>query len=168
MNKFTPVLLAFVLVATPKHTVQAAEEPPISETPQVSQSIVSTDLQLVFNQDEPLAVDPITLQTVVVDNTPKPAPTPKTISQIAEEMVASHFGAGQFKAFSAIVQHESGWNPEAVNKSSGACGLGQALPCSKMADKSIEGQLKWMISYISNRYGTPSHAWKFWQNKGWY
>ncbi|MEI6477909.1 MAG: transglycosylase SLT domain-containing protein [bacterium] len=168
MNKTTPVLLAIILAAVPKTTVQAAASTTSPVVQRISQSIISTDLQLVTNQVEPLSVDPITLNTVVVDNTPKAHSTPQTISQFAEKMVAAKFGQGQFKAFSAIVQHESGWNPNAVNRSSGACGLGQALPCSKIPDKSVTGQLTWMMDYISDRYGTPAHAWKFWQNKHWY
>jgi hypothetical protein len=47
---------------------------------------------------------------------------------------------------------------------SGACGLGQALPCSKMGNAygSAEGEIEWTYNYIANRYGNPSNAWAFW------
>ena len=69
---------------------------------------------------------------------------------------------------------ESGWNPNAVNKRSGACGIPQSLPCSKMA---VEGtdyrtnyrtQIRWGLKYIAGRYGSPSGAWKHSQWRGWY
>lgn len=72
-----------------------------------------------------------------------------------------------------LVSKESGWNPLARNKSSGACGLPQALPCSKMASFGSDyetnpiTQLKWMASYV-NRYGGWQGAYNFWQSHHWY
>jgi len=63
---------------------------------------------------------------------------------------------------------ESGWNPMAVNRSSGACGIPQALPCSKIPDKSTVGQINWGLDYIQRRYGTPLNAMAHWQQKRWY
>jgi hypothetical protein len=58
-----------------------------------------------------------------------------------------------------LVQKESGWNPNAVNKSSGACGLAQALPCSKLGPNWSNPvvSLNWMNSYVNGRYydGSP-------------
>lgn len=59
----------------------------------------------------------------------------------------------------AIVQRESGWNPNATNTSSGACGLAQALPCSKVPGNPYDpvDSLRWMNTYVTNRYydGSP-------------
>lgn len=69
---------------------------------------------------------------------------------------------------------ESGWNPYACNSSSGAYGIPQALPASKMASKgsdyktNYQTQINWGLSYISSRYGNPQNAWQHWQTKGWY
>lgn len=69
---------------------------------------------------------------------------------------------------------ESGWNPYAYNASSGAYGIPQALPGSKMASKgsdyqtNYKTQINWGLSYISSRYGNPQNAWNHSQNKGWY
>lgn len=69
---------------------------------------------------------------------------------------------------------ESGWNPYAYNASSGAYGIPQALPGSKMASKgsdyqtNYQTQINWGLSYISSRYGNPQNAWSHSQNKGWY
>ncbi|NUU23385.1 MAG: transglycosylase SLT domain-containing protein [Streptomycetaceae bacterium] len=80
----------------------------------------------------------------------------------------------QFQCFSNIVTRESGWNPYAVNKSSGAYGLVQALPGSKMATAGADWrtnpatQIKWGLSYMNSRYGSPCGAWSFWQAHNWY
>lgn len=90
---------------------------------------------------------------------------------IAHRMIPN---AAQFNAFSNIVQHESGWNVRAVNSSSGAYGLVQALPGSKMASAgsnwktSAATQIKWGLNYMNSRYGSPVGAWNFWQTHHWY
>jgi hypothetical protein len=82
---------------------------------------------------------------------------------IGWELVKSKWGIQEWGAFEELVMRESGWNPYAINQSSGACFLAQALPCSKMDAEAwdYEGQLKWMVSYIENRYKTPTKAIEF-------
>nr|BFD85117.1 transglycosylase SLT domain-containing protein [Streptomyces sp. Xyl84] len=90
---------------------------------------------------------------------------------IAHQMIPD---AAQFNAFSRIVEHESGWNPHATNASSGAYGLVQALPASKMSSAGADWktnpktQIKWGLDYMNSRYGSPAAAWNFWQANGWY
>ncbi|GGQ45745.1 MULTISPECIES: transglycosylase SLT domain-containing protein [Streptomyces] len=90
---------------------------------------------------------------------------------IAHKMIPN---AAQYKAFSNIVKHESGWNVSATNASSGAYGLVQALPGSKMASagsdwkSNAKTQIKWGLDYMNSRYGSPVAAWNFWQANGWY
>ncbi|WP_460388250.1 aggregation-promoting factor C-terminal-like domain-containing protein [Streptomyces krungchingensis] len=96
-----------------------------------------------------------------------------TVAQIqamARQMVPS----GQFQCFSNIVDHESSWNYKAVNASSGAYGLFQALPGSKMSSVGSDWQtnpatqIKWGLNYMDSRYGSPCEAWTFWQANNWY
>ncbi|MET8544938.1 transglycosylase SLT domain-containing protein [Kitasatospora sp. NPDC004799] len=93
-----------------------------------------------------------------------------TPQQIAAQIVP----AGQLQCFSNIVFRESSWNPLAVNASSGAYGLVQALPGSKMASAGADWrtnpatQIKWGLNYMNTRYGSPCAAWAFWQNHHWY
>lgn len=97
------------------------------------------------------------------------------MQQYAHELVLSYgWSEYDFQCLVKIVNHESGWNPNVVNKSSKACGLAQALPCSKMASAGADyrtnykTQLKWLMGYIKGRYKTPSKAWSFWQKHHWY
>ncbi|MEU6115024.1 transglycosylase SLT domain-containing protein [Streptomyces sp. NPDC047117] len=80
----------------------------------------------------------------------------------------------QYQCFSNIVERESGWDPQASNASSGAYGLVQALPGSKMASAGADWktnpstQVKWGLNYMNERYGSPCGAWSFWQSHNWY
>ena len=80
----------------------------------------------------------------------------------------------QFNAFSRIVEHESGWNINATNASSGTYGLVQALPGSKMSSAgsdwktSAATQIERGLKYMNQRYGSPVGAWNFWQAHHWY
>jgi len=105
---------------------------------------------------------------------PAHAATTSSASQaqrIAHKMIPN---AAQYKAFANIVKHESGWNVSATNASSGAYGLVQALPASKMASAGSDWkhnaatQIKWGLDYMNSRYGSPVAAWNFWQANGWY
>ena len=82
------------------------------------------------------------------------------------------YDATQMSALINLWNRESGWNPNARNKKSGACGIPQALPCNKIAKQQgsndWKAQIRWGINYIKNRYGTPANAWKHFKNKGWY
>lgn len=69
-----------------------------------------------------------------------------------------------------IVSQESGWDPNATNPSSGACGLAQALPCSKVPGNPYDpvNSLNWMNGYVIGRYGSWEEAVRFKQANGWY
>lgn len=94
----------------------------------------------------------------------------------AKDLCINTYGwtENDFNCLVKLVDKESSWNPNAVNKSSGAAGLFQALPASKMASEgsdymtNYKTQIKWGLKYIKNRYGTPSKAWSFWQTHKWY
>ncbi|MCX4654885.1 transglycosylase SLT domain-containing protein [Streptomyces microflavus] len=92
------------------------------------------------------------------------------VKAMARQMVP----ADQFQCFSNIVNHESTWNYRASNPSSGAYGLMQALPGHKMSSAGADWQtnpatqIKWGLSYMDSRYGSPCGAWSFWQANNWY
>ena len=84
-------------------------------------------------------------------------------------MLDDGFGIDQFPCLDHIFNKESGWNAHAENKSSGAYGIPQALPGSKMSSVASDWktnpatQIKWGLGYIKGRYDTPCKAWSFWQ-----
>ena len=79
-----------------------------------------------------------------------------------------------FNCLVALWNKESKWNPNAYNARSGAYGIPQALPASKMATAGTDyltnykTQIEWGLSYIKSRYGTPSAAWNQSCSRGWY
>lgn len=80
--------------------------------------------------------------------------------QLGYDMAAARGWTGDnWDALYKLWMKESGWNPDSVNNGSGACGIPQAYPCSKITDKSAAGQITWGLNYIKSRYGTPSAAW---------
>ena len=104
-----------------------------------------------------------------------PPPNPGTAQSIAYNMMSS-FGfdpKSQFPCLDDIWTRESGWNYLAEN-ASGAYGIPQALPGSKMASAGADWatnpatQIKWGLGYIQSIYGTPCGAWAFWQGHSYY
>lgn len=99
-------------------------------------------------------------------------------SQVREafDRITSELGVtGSDKAtWEYVISVESGWNPQATNPSSGAYGLGQALPAGKMAEFGSDymtnpyTQLKWMYSYIMDRYHSFANLQAFWDVNHWY
>ncbi len=108
---------------------------------------------------------------------PQPAASAPSGSpqQIAEQML-SQFGwsSGQFSCLQPLWALESGWNVYASNPSSGAYGIPQALPGSKMASagpnwqSDAATQIRWGLTYIQGTYGSPCAAWSHEEADGWY
>ena len=105
------------------------------------------------------------------------APANPTEAQaIARQLMASQYGWGedQFGCLVALWDRESGWNVYASNPSSGAYGIPQALPGSKMASAGDDWQtnpatqITWGLGYIAGRYGTPCGAYDTALSQGWY
>jgi TP901 family phage tail tape measure protein len=97
--------------------------------------------------------------------------------KIGEVLAAARGWSGpQWAALKQLWNGESGWNERALNKSSGAYGIPQSLPASKMASAgadwktSASTQIKWGLSYIASRYGNPMNAYSAWLSRSphWY
>ena len=84
------------------------------------------------------------------------------------------WSTADFNCLVALWNKESKWNPNAYNSGSGAYGIPQALPASKMATAGTDyrtnykTQINWGLSYIRSRYGSPSAAWSHSKSTGWY
>jgi hypothetical protein len=102
-----------------------------------------------------------------------PAQASYSVAEV-KSMAQKIVGGENFQCFSEIVERESGWNYRASNASSGAYGLVQALPDSKMASAGADWrtnpatQIKWGLNYMNDRYGSACGAWDFWQANNWY
>lgn len=108
----------------------------------------------------------------VASPSPPPPPPPAPVQpagsyqQYAQSLFPQYgWASSEFGCLDALWNRESGWNPRAVNPYSGATGIPQALPGSKMAsagaDWATNGdtQIRWGLGYIKERYGTPCSAW---------
>lgn len=100
---------------------------------------------------------------------------PGTAQAIAYELIrARGWGQDQFNCLVALWNRESNWRVNASNPSSGAYGIPQALPGSKMASAGADWQTNpttqiiWGLGYIAGRYGTPCGAWAHSEAKRWY
>lgn len=110
---------------------------------------------------------------------PEPEPAPPVNSgsprDIAAGMLGNYgWGQDQFGCLNSLWNRESGWNTYAQNPSSGAYGIPQSLPGSKMASAGSDWrtnpatQIRWGLGYISGRYGSPCNAWAHSQAFNWY
>jgi hypothetical protein len=158
---------------------QAAEE---AAAAAAAQSAAQAQAQVKAAAPRPAAPAPVPQATV-----PKPAPAPAPArpaaptnpsgaQAIARDMMASKYGWGadQLGCLVSLWDKESGWNVNAYNASSGATGIPQALPGSKMASAGADWatnpatQISWGLGYIAERYGNPCGAWNKSVASGWY
>jgi hypothetical protein len=102
-------------------------------------------------------------------------PDPGSAKATALQMVTDRgWDNAQYNCLVSLWNKESGWNMYAQNKSSGAYGIPQSLPGSKMASAGADWatnaatQISWGLGYISGRYQTPCGAWTHSQAVGWY
>jgi hypothetical protein len=116
--------------------------------------------------------------------TPQPTPTVTvqaapvasgSAEQIAEQMLSRYgWSSSQFSCLDPLWARESGWSVTAENPGSGAYGIPQAEPGSEMASAGADWQtdaatqIRWGLSYIQGRYGSPCGAWSHEESDGWY
>jgi membrane protein involved in colicin uptake len=101
--------------------------------------------------------------------------TPAQNRALGMQMCADRgWSTSQCNDLDKLWQKESGWNHNAHNGSSGAHGIPQALPGSKMGSHGSDWatnpatQIAWGLDYIAGRYGNPSNAWAHSVKHGWY
>ena len=101
--------------------------------------------------------------------------SPGSAQELGKQMAAERgWGDDQFACLLQLWNKESGWRVDAENKSSGAYGIPQSLPGSKMASVAADWrtnpatQITWGMNYIAGRYTNPCGAWSASQAKGWY
>lgn len=95
---------------------------------------------------------------------------------IAKDLIAANYtwSEKQFTCLDQLWTRESHWNYKARNKTSGAHGIAQALPATKMEVVGTDWrtnpvtQISWGLKYISERYNTPCAAWSKFKRSNWY
>jgi hypothetical protein len=121
-------------------------------------------------------------EAAAVEAVPAPEPNPVEVAiatgdnrAIGQAMAAERGWTGyEWTALELLWTRESQWNDRAMNASSGAYGIPQSLPGSKMASAGADWQtnpvtqITWGLDYIAGRYGSPSAAWAHSQAVGWY
>lgn len=146
----------------------------------IHQEFVPADVE---GQDVISAVSPLVKIPVVRTETAPPAPetpsTPQTPAappkytgggSPADWMTAAGIPEKDWGYVDYVVSRESGWNPNATNAGSGACGLVQALPCSKVPGNGYDpvDNLRWADGYAKGRYGSWKGAYDFWIANNWW
>jgi hypothetical protein len=169
----------FMMVpANPVSMVSAAGSPANEvERAEVQSLTVAEGFVNKIDRDK-LAIKEIVREPVLPPAPIAPAagsPDPGTAQAIAQSMLSARgLGADQYSCLVSLWNGESGWNVYAMNPSSGAYGIPQALPGSKMASAGADWatnpatQIAWGLSYIEGRYATPCGAWAYAENNGWY
>lgn len=200
MGELRLVLCAAVAVAAVVTTACAAPEdsPAAQGAPTSSAPAPSKDAQA---PEEPKRKEPVSrgggarfdvpdaviieqlrraAERIAQNYTAPPTPTPVDIDPGTNRalgyqlMLDFGFDEGQWQYLDALWHRESGWNHLAENPSSGAYGIPQSLPGTKMAvvgddwRTNPETQIRWGLAYIAARYGNPEGAWAHSQKTGWY
>ena len=104
------------------------------------------------------------------------ARTPMGAKRVAKTLMADEFGWNnyQYGCLQTLWRHESNWNYKSHNKASGAHGIPQALPATKMEIVGTDWrtnpvtQITWGLKYIQERYNTPCAAWSKFKRSNWY
>lgn len=99
---------------------------------------------------------------------PKVAPAASFGGSCAEWIAAA--GISDVASANELIRRESGCDPNVVNRSSGACGVAQELPCGKSGCSLGDGacQVRWMNSYVLQRYKSWANAVAFHDRNNWY
>lgn len=169
----------------------ALADPPEQEAPDSAYAVALEDTQNLTVTVEGAQITPVERGSFEVYVTPKPTPTPEPAPASkpktggtapaaplfytgggapADWMAAAGIAEGDWGYVDYIVKKESGWNPNATNSSSGACGLVQALPCSKVPGNGYDpvDNLRWANGYATGRYGSWAGAYNFWTTNHWW
>jgi hypothetical protein len=100
--------------------------------------------------------------------------SPSTAKAWGRQNLNTYGWQSQYSSLDKLWTRESGWRWNALNRGSGAYGIPQSLPASKMRSAGADyrdnagTQIKWGLGYIRDRYGSPNNAWAHSQRTGWY
>jgi hypothetical protein len=140
-----------------------------------SAKAVSASLTSAFDSRRTVFSNEIALVSAM-SRSVEAARKPLGAKRFAKEMMATEYGwgEGQYKCLDRLWTKESNWNYQARNPRSGAHGIAQALPASKMEKVGTDWrtnpitQIQWGLLYVSERYDTPCAAWNKFRRSNFY
>jgi hypothetical protein len=140
-----------------------------------SAKAVSASLTSAFDSRRTVFSNEIALVSAM-SRSVEAAREPLGAKRFAKEMMATEYGwgEGQYKCLNRLWTKESNWNYQARNPRSGAHGIAQALPASKMEKVGTDWrtnpitQIQWGLLYVSERYNTPCAAWNKFRRSNFY
>jgi len=140
-----------------------------------SAKAVSASLTSAFDSRRTVFSNEIALVSAM-SRSVEAAREPLGAKRFAKEMMATVYGwgEGQYKCLNRLWTKESNWNYQARNPRSGAHGIAQALPASKMEKVGTDWrtnpitQIQWGLLYVSERYDTPCAAWNKFRRSNFY
>lgn len=144
--------------------------PPMIATPPPPVPVEPSDAAVMSMRFAPEPRPTITRASRTRVNAPASTPRPSrgTIRRLGFEMNAARGWGEHWGSLDRLWMAESGWNPNAVNRSSGACGIMQRHPCNGYTDFSVRVQIRIGLDYIAARYGNPTKAFGHFTSQGWY
>lgn len=167
------VLSALLLTFTTPHPNNSTKASKPTESP--GQPLAKSNEQPVKPVEPQKTVKTMAVATAIVEpEQPQIKTVAKPLSDKQQLMQQAGIPESDWNAVDYIVSHESSWRFQAKNASSGAYGLCQALPASKMASAGADymtnpvTQLRWCHDYASNRYTGWWSAFAFWQANRWW
>jgi hypothetical protein len=167
---------------------------PVTVSANAEVTTTTSSSALLAGQLTAQSLTPVIATTTTTSTTSRLATTSRTVTRApavapyafgtkgynkwwARYYMVKRFGwksTSQYNCLVSLWNRESSWNHKAYNRSSGAYGIPQALPGSKMAKfgsdwrTNPKTQIIWGLGYIKGRYVTPCGAWSAFQRKGWY
>lgn len=168
------IIISFILVSIFSITLNTPPQPEVQAEKQHKTSIQASQkpktqkvVKSATKKKKPVSKPTVQPQVVSQPAAPvRPAAVP--VSGTCAEWMRAAGVSGPDANF--LIIKESGCRPDAINPTSGACGIPQALPCSKMQCSLSDPvcQLKWMDNYVKSRYGSWANAKSFWVANNWY
>ncbi|GAA5072672.1 hypothetical protein GCM10023259_072770 [Thermocatellispora tengchongensis] len=155
---------------------------PAADTAKAKAAQMLKKRALAASRDDRRKLDPVVIPTQApggdgfqpIPFPPGTTPDPGSNKALGKQMMLARWGEDQWGCLEKLWDKESHWNERAMNRYSGAYGIPQALPGTKMASAGSDWQtnpatqIKWGLGYIAGRYKTPCGAWAHSQSVGWY
>ena len=179
-GSFSALGFFFVLSLTAVYTVDpyagtlaSASTVQVYEPQQLEEISYQRDHQVSFERGGFVIISGKEARKYFVTSAPTPeAGSPKAYALSYIETYG--WGPEEYSCLVNLWTRESQWRTLDANPSSGAYGIPQALPGSKMAVEgpdwmtNHETQIRWGVKYIAARYETPCGAWAHSEEHNWY